>query len=413
MKRIAILLVILCTVAGILAHRAAAAAGPQRTVLLISFDGWRWDYFDRVPTPNLHALARRGVRARELIPSFPSLTFPNHYTIVTGLYPSHHGIVANDMEDPGFAQPFAMAAATAKDPRWWGGEPIWVTAANHGLHTAAMFWPGNEVPIEGVWPDHWQPFDDKFPNAERVAKVLNWIAMPEEERPSFISLYFSDVDHAGHDFGPDSPQLVSAARELDSRLGDLISGIHRLGADDRVDIVVVSDHGMATIPDGHFVFLDDVIDVGAAHVVGVGALLQVAPRGNVDDVYRRLHGRVPHVAIYRRNEIPEHLHYRDNPRIAPIVGIAEPGWLVTTRARRDKRIADGRPTPRGEHGYDPRVRDVHALFVAAGPGIRAGLVVEPFENVNIYDFLCALLDLTPAPNDGSPDVARRLMISSP
>lgn len=393
-------------VAVLLAQRPHAWA--DRVLVLISFDGWRWDYLDRVPAPNLRALAARGVRVRELMPSFPSLTFPNHYTLVTGLYPAHHGIVSNDMEEPGFPH-FSMSAATAKDPRWWGGQPIWVTASNNGLHTASMFWPGAEVPIEGTWPDYWQPFDDKYPNRDRVAKTLDWIAMPEDERPSFISLYFSDVDHAGHDYGPDSPELTRAVREVDGRLGDLVSGIHRLDADDWVDLVVVSDHGMT--PVRGLVYLDDYIDLKTIHVIDWDSLLQIAPgSASVEEIDRTLRDRLPHVRIYRKPEIPARLHYADSARIPPIVGIADAGWIVTSHARQQKRIADKKPPQRGQHGYDPAIRDMHALLVAAGPDIRRGVVVPPFENVHVYDFLCALLKLTPAPNDGDPAVARRLLV---
>src|SRR3954471_2074766 len=178
--------------------------GPAAPILiLVSFDGWRWDYLNRLPAPNLKALAARGVRARSLIPSFPVLTFPNHYTIVTGLYPEHHGVIANTMRDPTIPERFTQSSATAKDARWWGGEPLWVTAIRQGLRAATMYWPGSEAAIGGVRPPYWRAYDKSLPTLDRVTQALTWLALPAAERPSFVSLYFEEVDTAGHDFGPD------------------------------------------------------------------------------------------------------------------------------------------------------------------------------------------------------------------
>src|SRR3954468_9680589 len=193
------------TLIGVAPARQHAAAGPP-ILILISFDGWRWDYIERQPAPNLKALAARGVRATKLIPSFPVLTFPNHYTIATGLYPEHHGIVGNSMHDPSVPDRFTMSSETAKDARWWGGEPIWVTAVGQGRKAATMFWPGTEAAIDGFRPTYWKPYDKSFATLDRVKQVLEWLALPAPEQPALISLYFEEVDTAGHDFGPDSPE---------------------------------------------------------------------------------------------------------------------------------------------------------------------------------------------------------------
>ena len=237
LSRVALVLALALVCAAPAVHRAA---DDPPIVILISFDGWRWDYIDRQPAPNLKALAARGVRARALIPSFPVLTFPNHYTLVTGLYPEHHGIVGNTMRDPAMPERFTQSSETAKDGRWWGGEPLWVTAIRQGRRAATMFWPGSEAAIGGVRPTYWKPYDKQFETRARVAQVLSWLALPAAERPSFISLYFEEVDTAGHDFGPDSPELATAARHLDDALGELVAGVHRLGLDDRTTIVAVS-----------------------------------------------------------------------------------------------------------------------------------------------------------------------------
>ena len=379
----------------------------QPILVLVSFDGWRWDYIDRADVPNLKALAARGVRSEGLIPSFPSKTFPNHYTIVTGLYPEHHGIIANNIADPDVPERFTMSSETARNARWWGGEPLWVTAIRQGLRASSMFWPGSEVAIGGVRPSEWKPFDDKVSNADRLKQVLAWLALPPDRRPSFITLYFSEIDHAGHDFGPDSPQVLEAARHLDQALGQLVSGIQMLGLLDRVTLVVVSDHGMSQLSDRRLIFLDDYVDLTKVDIVDWTPVLELVPRtGSVEDVYRALKGKHPSLAIYKREQVPRRLHYRTNLRIPPIIGIADEGWTITSHKRLADDIAKDRKHG-GDHGYDPRYKSMHGLFVTAGPRIRPDTLVPEFENIHIYDFLCRVLGLTPARNDGDPRVTRQ------
>ena len=402
-RRLALLIAVLATVIATLAGPHAQTRDP--IVILISFDGWRWDYTDRARVPNLKALAARGVRAKELIPSFPSLTFPNHYTIVTGLYPGHHGIVSNTMATPSMPRKFSMSSNEVRNAAWWGGEPVWATAIRQNRRAMSMFWPGSEAAIGGTSPTRWWPFDSSVPNEERVRRVIEWLSLPEGERPNFVSLYFQEVDHIGHVSGPDSPEVLEAAAHLDAALGQLVAGIDRLGLSDRVTIVVVSDHGMARHTDDQMVFLDTAIDPATVNVIASGEFVQLAPppgrEGDLSSIeaIARVVRRLPHVTFYRRDEIPARYHYRDHPHIAPIIGVVDEGWIVTTREQEARRKPDAEAR-RGTHGYDPALRSMHGLFVAAGPAVRQGLVAEPFENVHVYDFLCALLKLTPATNDG-------------
>jgi predicted AlkP superfamily pyrophosphatase or phosphodiesterase len=382
-----------------------AASVPRPIVVLVSFDGWRWDYLARSNAPNLRSLAAQGVEANGLIPSFPSVTFPNHYTIVTGLYPEHHGIVANAMTDPALPGRFTMSSEASRDPAWWGGEPIWITAARQGLRSASMFWPGSEV--RGRQPTYWRPFDESVPNHERVRQVLEWLALPDDRQPSFVTLYFDELDHAGHDHGPQSKETLDAAGHLDAALGELVAGVKRLNLSDRTNFVVVSDHGMSELSQERVIFLDDYLDLSTVDVVDWSPTLTLVPRStSPEHVVQELRGRsIPAFTVYTREQLPAGFHHRDDRRVPPVVGLADEGWTITTHQRLETALAAGR-WQWGEHGYDPKYRSMQGLFVAAGPLVARGVVAPSFENVHVYDFLCELLGLTPAPNDGDPTITR-------
>ncbi len=303
---------------------AACSSAPQPIVILVSLDGWRYDYIERADVPAIKALAEDGVRSEGLIPSFPSKTFPNHYTIVTGLRPETHGIVANTMDDPTIGEErFTMSSATAKDSRWWGGEPLWVTAEKQGQAAASMFWPGSEVEIDGVRPSYWKPYEDALPNRERVNQVLDWLRLPEAERPTFITLYFSLVDTVGHRAGPESQAVLEACTTLDHEIAALVAGVRELGLDDRVHYVLVSDHGMAQLARDRVVVLDDYIDMSQVQTIDGSPIIGLSPRPGssitIDEIVAALRDKHPQMAIYRRDETPEHLHYRNNPRIPPVL----------------------------------------------------------------------------------------------
>jgi predicted AlkP superfamily pyrophosphatase or phosphodiesterase len=382
---------------------------PPASLILISFDGWRWDYQQKGPAPNLEKLIARGVRAERLIPSFPSKTFPNHYSVVTGLYPAHHGIVANNIFDPETGLKFGLSDRKAVgDARWWGGEPIWVTVQRQGGRAATLFWPGSEAPIAGMRPHFWKLYDGKMTNDARIDQVLAWLDLPPSERPSFITCYFSDTDDAGHDDGPESEAVRQAVMRLDGLLGRLLDGLRSRRIDDRVNIVITSDHGMAATSPDRVIVIDDYLDASTVDIVDINPTLGIVPKTvTADEVYARLEKAHPHLRVYRREQTPEHWRYRDNPRIPAIVGVADDGWVVLRQ-----RAGQPRPAPKsgGAHGYDPRALSMHGLFVAAGPAFRRGVTVPPFENVHIYNALAAALEVTPAKNDGDVVIANTLVI---
>jgi predicted AlkP superfamily pyrophosphatase or phosphodiesterase len=380
-------------------------------LILVSFDGFRWDYLDKAPTPNLHRLAARGVRARGLIPSFPTVTFPNHYTLVTGLYPEHHGVIANHMRDTATKRTFAISQrAEATASMWWNAAtPLWVTAERSGMHSGTMFWPGSEVQIKGVRPSYWLPYDESMAGNARVDQLLQWIDLPAAQRPTFYTLYFSDTDTAGHREGPDSEAVRQAIERLDGYLGRLLRGLETRKLFDRANIVVVSDHGMAAVGKGQTITLSRFVDLDEVDVIDTDPAVALFPKpGKLDAVYRALTSASPHLRVYRRNETPPAWHYRNNPRIPPLVGMVDEGWRVEKGSVVESVTRVVRPAL-GEHGYEPAVQSMHGIFIAAGPAFKQGVIVPPFENVNVYGALAAALRLTAEPNDGDAAVWRTFL----
>jgi predicted AlkP superfamily pyrophosphatase or phosphodiesterase len=393
-----------CLLLVLLLSGCAAARPP---VILISLDGFRPDYLERGVTPHLDRLAREGVRAEALIPVFPTVTFPNHYTLVTGRWPAAHGIVGNEFYAPDLDATFAMGDRRAvRDGRFWGAEPIWVTAERQGHRTAAFFWPGSEAAIGGIRPTYAPPYDHAMPDSARVRQVLDWLDLPRGRRPAFLTLYTSVVDAAGHTHGPDAPETSVAIARADSMVGRLISGLAERGLADAVHLVVVSDHGMAGTSPGRVVFLDDYLDPAAIEIDDLSPVLMARPRRGLEDsVYRGLRA-ARHLRVYRRAELPARLHLAGTDRVSPIVAIADEGWVIRRRPHAGERP---RPVGGGEHGYDDSLPSMRAIFLAHGPRFRSGLVVPPFRNLHVYPLLAELLGVEPAATEGSLDSVRALL----
>ncbi len=378
-----------------------AASGP---VILISIDGFRWDYLQRHDAPTLRALAAGGVHATRLSPSFPSKTFPNHYTLVTGLYPQNHGIVANSFWDPADDAKFNMSKTEA---RWWqGGEPIWITAERQGVRSACFFWPGSESENHGIRPTFFKRFDKKLPSADRVDGLLAWLALPAAQRPRFATLYFDIVDTQGHSFGPLAPETDAAVKEVDAAVARLLAGLERLGLRETANLVVVSDHGMSECPPDKVVFLEDLMDLSQVRVEATGPNGGVRPKPGVDVAALVAHIRAkapPAIQVYRREDVPARLHYSRGESIPPIMLIADDHWTIEERSRWT--ITWARQNP-ATHGWDPATPNMGALFLASGPAFKQHVEIPDVANIHVYNLLCAVLGVKPAPNDGDQRLAR-------
>lgn len=370
-------------------EQAAQTTRPD-LVILVSIDGFSPDYLGKGQTPVLDGLVAGGAFG-SMRPSFPSVTFPNHYTLVTGLHPDHHGVVGNRFND---AQLGAFTMASKESGFWDQGEPIWVTAEKAGVRTGTMFWPGSEVEIHGARPSQCAPFDQGMPGDARVDRLLSWLDLPVDQRPKLETLYFDIVDTAGHRNGPDSAETRAAAASVDASMARLIEGLKARGLYDRTMLVVVSDHGMAATSPERVVWIDDIINPAALKIGYGGAVLTADPApGREAEVQQKLVGRHPHMECWNKADVPARLAYGSNPRVAQIVCLVETGWLTATRDRPVTRAG-------GAHGYDNQAPEMAAIFIAHGPGVVAGRRLTDLDSVDVQPFLARMLGIAAPAGDG-------------
>jgi predicted AlkP superfamily pyrophosphatase or phosphodiesterase len=374
-------------------NSAAAQAKPY--LILVSLDGFRYDYARKYSAPNIVALGQRGASAPEgMIPAYPSVTFPNHYTLVTGLYPEHHGIVANAFYDPARKQIYSYRDPAAEvDGTWYGGTPLWVLAEQQGMRSACFFWPGSEADIQGVRPTYYMKYDQKYPNDQRVDQVLAWLKLPAEQRPHFITLYMSDVDGAGHSHGPDSPEVADAVTRVDKEIGRLAAGVAELKLP--VNIVVLADHGMVKV-DGEWTDLDKYFDRSLI-VTPVESFLYPKTEADAARIFAALDGKSDKFKVYRNGKVPGELHFDGNAREGDPIVVPTGPYLLRVSAPETSATSMAMKfygPPVGMHGYDPaKMPEMKAIFFAAGPDIRAGVKVASFENVDVYPLVARILRL--------------------
>ncbi|XP_070556161.1 venom phosphodiesterase CdcPDE-like isoform X3 [Ptychodera flava] len=374
----------------------------KRPLVLLSLDGFRADYLIRNFTPNIAKIANCGVHAPYMRPVFPTYTFPNHYSIATGLFPESHGIIANNMYDPVFRTVFSYGNSEAKKSRWWGGEPIWVTAEKQGLRSASYFWTGSDVEIAGVRPTYYFSYDGDTTYEQRVDTVLSWITMPEDKRPSLITLYFDEPDTEGHISGPFSDDINAVLNRVDNTVGDLMDGLVKSGLHHCVDLIVLADHGMTEISCDRVFFMHDYIDT-YDYFYRLGAVTRLDPRSNAKikepvEVVDEMQCKRDHVTPYVKWEMPKNWHYANNRRIEDIVVVADDGWTISLRndSSYQERYCTG-----GTHGYDNKDMTMGALFMAHGPSFKQNLTVDTFLATELYSLMTDILGVEAAPNNGT------------
>lgn len=390
---------ILTLILTITALLSACAKNDQVTVI-ISLDGFRWDYTQWYDTPFLDRMAQEGVEAA-LIPSYPSKTFPNHYTLATGLFPDHHGIIGNKFINRATGKKFSLSNREVKhDAHYYGGEPIWLTAQRQGLRTAVFYWPGSDVAVQGKYPDKYFNYDQepRLTFGQRIDGILKQLRRPEAKRPQLIMAYFEQPDHNGHVYGPQAKQTRIAVMEIDKLISNLYERIQKLPISDKVNFIVVSDHGMTlTMPEKHINARQYLKKEWYYDIEGDAPANVYAREGCADSICQALQG-VDHIRVWHRTEVPYYLHYGTNENVGDVVIDTELGWLFS-----DKKAEYG-----GTHGYDPSYNDMHALFRAVGPAFKH-ISLPHFPNVDVYPLLCHLLGIEPAPNDGSLNIVKRML----
>ncbi|MBT3253452.1 MAG: alkaline phosphatase family protein [Candidatus Marinimicrobia bacterium] len=378
----------------------------EQYVVMLSLDGCRWDYPQMANMPNLESIARDGVKLESLQPSFPSKTFPNHYSIATGLYPDNHGIVQNTFYDPDMDAHYKLRDREAvENGAFYGGEPIWVTAEKQGLKTASFYWVGSEAPVDGTYPSRWKKYDHHFPYEARVDSVITWLSLPKKERPRLITWYYPEPDEVAHMNSPESEKTKIKLEYLDSLVGDFRQKLSQLPIADQINIIVTADHGMTRISGDKWIYFEDYIQptwldtsLGSTPV-----WMFDAKEGFEDSVYQNLN-RAEHLNVWKKDSIPDTLHYGKNSRVMDIVVTPDLHWSIGWGAKRYPTSMIG-----GAHGYDPRLKDMHAIFYASGPAFKHGYVHPTVENVNIYPLIAKILNLNPAKTDGKLENVSRML----
>uniref|UniRef100_A0A8C9PCP8 Ectonucleotide pyrophosphatase/phosphodiesterase family member 5 n=1 Tax=Spermophilus dauricus TaxID=99837 RepID=A0A8C9PCP8_SPEDA len=365
----------------------------QQKVLLVSFDGFRWDYLFKVPTPHFHYIMKYGVHVKQVTNIFITKTYPNHYTLVTGLFAENHGIVANDMFDPILNKSFSLDHMNIYDPKFWEeATPIWITNQRAGHASGAAMWPGADVKIHKSFPTYYMPYNESVSFEERVAKIIEWFT--SKEPINLGLLYWEDPDDMGHHLGPDSPLMGPVISDIDHKLGYLIQMLKKAKLWNVVNLIITSDHGMTQCSKERVIELDQYLDKDQYTLVDQSPVAAILPKeGKFNEVYETLAHAHPNLTVYKKEEIPERWHYKYNDRIQPIIAVADEGWYILQNKSDDFLL--------GNHGYDNALAEMHPIFLAHGPAFRKNFTKEAMNSTDLYPLLCHLLNITAMPHNGS------------
>jgi predicted AlkP superfamily pyrophosphatase or phosphodiesterase len=383
-------------------------------VIMVSFDGFRYDYVKNFNPPNFKKFIAKGSQAEALIPSFPSKTFPNHYTLVTGLNPGNHGLVDNTFYDPARKEIYKMSdKVKVADPYYYGGLPLWELAKRNGMKSASYFWVGTEMTEESRRPDYYFSFDDKVDPQKRVDQVIDWLKLPEAERPHMITLYFSFPDHEGHSFGPSSEETRHAVLRADTLLGNLMKGVTATNLP--VNVILVSDHGMheLIVEESTYIFIDELIDRKNRHVKlvngGTQTHLYISDKHKRDSVYDVLKKNEKNYTVLKKEDYPARWYYNNSDRVGDLMVLAKPHHYIREGSRERFLKSPKIGSKEGAHGYDPaEVTDVRGIFYAQGPNIKSGITLEPFQNIHVYPLVAKILGLPLPVIDGKEEVLLKL-----
>lgn len=405
-NRLPLVFTALCLVFITQCSSASSSENPTNSVLLISIDGLMNEYIERNETPNFDRVINNGVQAEYLIPVFPTKTFPTHWSIVTGLYTENHGIIANSFYDYELEARFSFGPQNSpNDERWWGGEPIWITAEKQGLTAATFFWPGSEASINGVHSTKWVDYDGSVPDSTRIDSVMAWMNPSGDVKADLGTLYFSFIDSRGHSHGPDSPEVDQAVVEMDGLLGYLFEQIEAADLNELLNVIIVSDHGMAELSDNRIIFLDEIIDLDDVDIIDWTPVGLIKPDdGKTDSVYSALKENEENYRVYLRDEMPERFRFSNHYRIPEIIMIADVGYTITSRP-----FFEQRGISSANHGFDNLAPEMRTFFAATGPDFKTGEKVSAFESIHIYELMARLLNIEPAPNDGDLEMVRMVL----
>jgi predicted AlkP superfamily pyrophosphatase or phosphodiesterase len=396
-------ILLLLTICACFSCRNSQTGTRDSYVVMVSFDGFRWDYTALYNTPNFDALAENGVKAERMIPSFPTITFPNHYTLATGLYPDNHGIISNSFYAPDLQATYRISdRAMVTNAAAYSGEPIWVTAEKQGIRSACYFWVGSEAPVMGLRPTYWKEYNSSVPYLDRADQVIRWLKLPPQKRPGLVTLYFEEPDRTGHSHGPEDPVTGEVVEYVDSVLGYLRSEIAKLEYSGRVNLIVLSDHGMGPVTLEKYVNIyDHIRENWTDRIIGGNPVYLVDPADGFADSVTISLDTLEGVSAWQKEDIPARLHYGNNPRFPGIVVVADSFWSIGTEA-----VLSGHT--RGAHGYDNAFTDMHTIFMAEGPAFRKGYTASSFANVEVYGIIAHILDLVPAKTDGDLETVREI-----
>lgn len=377
-------------------------------LLLISFDGFRYDYLNKADTPHFDSLAAGGVSAEGLIPVFPSKTFPNHYAIATGLYPENSGFVGNTMYDPEWEEWYRIRNREAvEDGKWYGGEPIWNTLEKQGIRTGTMFWVGSEADIQGMHPTHWKKYDSGMPFKARVDTVTKWLNDSDPRAADFATLYFEHVDAMGHRYGTDSDSVKTAIETSDRMIGYLKEQLRKSDLWESINILVVSDHGMIDLAADKIIELDQIITMDDIERITWGPLTMIQPKeGKETEIHEALKADEEHYRVYRKEDIPERYHLKNHRRVPEIIMVADLEYTIIDSEDKQQFVQS---LPRATHGYEPAEKAMQSFFLADGPAFKEDTTIAAFQSIHLYELMNHLMGTDPAPNDGSMDSVKVLL----